>query len=99
MAMTANSVIVMMFIVADSVKDVWEAALRISTAIVTVLAIAVLLATFHTIVTEANMPQPLSYALTATINIITITLLAFIAITRIRKGIKRFVARQQQAHQ
>lgn len=87
------------FSVADSVKDVWEAALRISTAIVTILAIAVLLATFHTIVTEANMPQPLSYILTATINIITITLLAFIAITRIRKGIKRFVARHQQAHQ
>jgi Kef-type K+ transport system membrane component KefB len=80
---------------ADSVKDLWEAALRLSTAIVTILAITVLLATFHTIVTEANIPKPLSYAFTTGINITTIALLAAIAITTIKKGIKKIRKRQQ----
>lgn len=80
---------------ADSVKDLWEAVLRLSTAIVTILAITVLLATFHTIVTEANIPKPLSYAFTTGINITTIALLATIAITTIKKGIKKIRKRQQ----
>jgi Kef-type K+ transport system membrane component KefB len=84
----------------EAVKGLREAVLRLVTSIVTLLTVAILLATFHTIVTEANIPTPLSYALTATINTVTIAILVLIAITRIRKGIKRFtVERQTQTHQ
>jgi Kef-type K+ transport system membrane component KefB len=84
----------------EAVKGLREAVLRLATSIVTLLTVAILLATFHTIVTEANMPTPLSYALIATINTVTIAILVLIAITRIRKGIKRFIVeRQTQTHQ
>jgi CPA2 family monovalent cation:H+ antiporter-2 len=84
----------------EAVKGLREAVLRLATSIVTLLTVAILLATFHTIVTEANIPAPLSYALIATINTVTIATLVLIAITRIRKGIKRFtVERQTQTHQ
>jgi Kef-type K+ transport system membrane component KefB len=84
----------------EAVKGLREAVLRLATSIVTLLTVAILLATFHTIVTEANIPTPLSYALIATINTVTIAILVLIAITRIRKGIKRFTVEQQtQTHQ